>query len=74
MQAVIQSIASYLPGAAVTNADLSRSFPEWSVDRIAAKTGIHERHIAAADECSSDLAFHARAEALCERYLSASGH
>ncbi len=59
MQSVIRSITSYLPGPAITNADLSRSFPEWSVDRIAEKTGIHERHIAGASECSSDLAFEA---------------
>ncbi len=59
MQAVIQAISSWLPGTAVTNADLSRSFPEWTVDRIAEKTGIHQRHVAATEECSSDLAFHA---------------
>lgn len=56
MPASIQAIVSYLPGAPVTNEHLAQEFPEWSVDRIAAKTGIHQRHFAAAGECASDLA------------------
>ena len=59
MKACIQGIESYLPADIVTNADLNRRYPEWSVDRIAQKTGIEQRHIAASDEHASDLAFHA---------------
>lgn len=56
MRTEIQAIASYLPGAPVSNADLARDFPDWSIDRIAEKTGISERHLAAPEECASDMA------------------
>jgi 3-oxoacyl-[acyl-carrier-protein] synthase-3 len=56
VKAAILGINSYLPGDPVTNADLASKFPEWSVERIAQKTGIEQRHIASSDECSSDLA------------------
>ena len=57
MNAAILAIESHLPGDPVTNEELARDYPEWSVSRIAAKTGIHRRHLAATDECASDLAF-----------------
>lgn len=59
MQAAIQAIEYYLPQAILTNDDLAREFPEWTVEKIEEKTGIVQRHIAAANECSSDLAIHA---------------
>jgi 3-oxoacyl-[acyl-carrier-protein] synthase-3 len=52
----IAAIRSALPARAVSTDDLAREFPEWGVEKIVAKTGIHSRHIAASDECSSDLA------------------
>lgn len=55
MKAAIAAIAYQLPARAETNADLSREYPEWNAEKVAAKTGIHCRHIAAPDECSSDL-------------------
>jgi 3-oxoacyl-[acyl-carrier-protein] synthase-3 len=56
MQAAISAIEYYLPEKAVSTSDLSAEFPEWSVEKIDQKTGIRERHIADAGECSSDLA------------------
>lgn len=56
MTAAIKAIEYYLPEQIVSTADLAAEFPEWSVEKIEAKTGIQERHIAAAGECSSDLA------------------
>ncbi|WP_394552738.1 3-oxoacyl-ACP synthase III family protein [Agromyces sp. MMS24-JH15] len=56
MSARIAAVDYYLPQEVLTNADLSAQFPEWSVEKIASKTGIHRRHISAADEFSSDLA------------------
>jgi 3-oxoacyl-[acyl-carrier-protein] synthase-3 len=53
--AEITAIEYYLPGRISTAADLAQEFAEWSTEQIAAKTGVRERHIAAADECSSDL-------------------
>lgn len=52
----ISAIDYYLPEKVLGNDDLSREFPEWTVDKIAAKTGILNRHIAADDEFSSHLA------------------
>ena len=58
-QASISAIEYYLPDAVVSTSDLAAQFPEWSVEKIDRKTGIERRHIAAADQCSSDLAFEA---------------
>lgn len=54
--AAIAAIAYHLPERILSSAELSAQFPEWAVGKIEAKTGISERHIAAPDECSSDLA------------------
>jgi 3-oxoacyl-[acyl-carrier-protein] synthase-3 len=56
MQASVAGIEYFLPENVTSTSDLAQEFPEWSVAKIDAKTGIHERHIAAPDECSSDLA------------------
>ena len=59
MQAAVSAIEYYLPASTLTTADLAAQFPEWSAAKIDQKTGIQCRHIAAADECSSDLAVNA---------------
>jgi 3-oxoacyl-[acyl-carrier-protein] synthase-3 len=54
----IAGTGSYLPQRVLTNADLERmvdTTDEWIVSR----TGIRQRHIAADDEYTSDLAYHA---------------
>lgn len=56
-QAVISAIAFHLPTEVLTNARLAVDFPEWSEDKIEAKTGVLQRHIAGPAECSSDLAY-----------------
>lgn len=56
MEAYIKAIAYYLPEKVVTNEQLVKEFPEWSVDKIAKKVGINERHIAAEDETAGDIA------------------
>jgi 3-oxoacyl-[acyl-carrier-protein] synthase-3 len=56
MRAVIRAIEYHLPANVLTTDELAREFPEWSVEKIDEKTGIQERHIAAPDECASDLA------------------
>jgi 3-oxoacyl-[acyl-carrier-protein] synthase-3 len=55
MSATIKAISYYLPPRVLSNADLHAEFPEWSVDKIAEKTGIMERHIADENTCASDL-------------------
>src|SRR6185436_14441853 len=56
MQATISAIEYYLPDQVLTTSALAAEFPDWSVQKIEEKTGIHNRHVAACDECSSDLA------------------
>ena len=53
--AAVGPIAIHLPEKVETNDDLQAEFPNWNLDLIYAKTGIRARHIAAPDECASDL-------------------
>ena len=53
--AAIGPISVYLPEKVETNDHLKAEFPGWDLDLIYSKTGIAERHIAAPDECASDL-------------------
>ncbi|MEM6363884.1 MAG: ketoacyl-ACP synthase III [Planctomycetota bacterium] len=64
--AQIGPVAVYLPERVETNDELQATFPEWNLPRIAEKTGIVQRHIAAAEETSADMAV-AAAEMLFER-------
>lgn len=59
MEVYIKAISYYLPEKVVTNEQLVEEFPEWSVDKIAKKVGISERHIAAEDETAGDMAYNA---------------
>ncbi|MDX8402472.1 MAG: beta-ketoacyl-ACP synthase 3, partial [Mariprofundaceae bacterium] len=68
MRAHITGIGSWLPERVLTNADLERmvdTSDQWIVER----TGIRERHIAAADEKTSDLAVQAARRALADAGL-----
>ena len=59
----IAGVGSYVPERVITNADLERmvdTTDEWIISR----TGIKERHVAAADEFTSDLASHAATRAM----------
>lgn len=65
--AYIKGISYYLPERVVTNEELVKEFPEWSVDKVAAKVGVNSRHLAAADETAGDMAEKA-ARKLFEEY------
>lgn len=65
--AYIKGISYYLPERVVTNEELVKEFPEWSVDKVAAKVGVNSRHLAAADETAGDMAEKA-AHKLFEEY------
>ncbi|HEY7329093.1 MAG TPA: ketoacyl-ACP synthase III [Gemmataceae bacterium] len=67
MFAAVTAIDYHLPETVLTNEDLARDFPGWTPGKIADKTGILERRIAAPEECASDLA------AAAARKLFASG-
>lgn len=58
-KAYIKDIAYYLPETIVTNEDIVQEFPEWSVEKIASKVGVNQRHVAAVNETSADLAYFA---------------
>ena len=53
--AAIGPIAVHLPERVEDNEFLGAQFPKWDMPLIYAKTGIRQRHIAAPDECASDL-------------------
>lgn len=53
--AAIGPIAVHLPERVETNEQLQEEFPNWDLGLIFQKTGIASRHIAASDECASDL-------------------
>jgi 3-oxoacyl-[acyl-carrier-protein] synthase-3 len=53
--AAVGPIAVHLPERVETNEQLAAEFPQWNLDLIYDKTGIQSRHIAAPDECASDL-------------------
>lgn len=56
MKAYIKGISYYLPEKIVTNEDLIKDFPEWSVEKVASKVGVNKRHIAGENETAGDLA------------------
>lgn len=54
--AYIKAISYYLPEKVVTNQELLKEFPEWSVDKVAKKVGVYSRHIANESETAGDMA------------------
>ncbi len=62
-RSVVIGVGSHLPEAVVTNDDLAQRV-DTSDEWIVARTGIHERHVAAVGEKTSDLAIAAARRAL----------
>lgn len=69
MKAFIKAISYYLPEKVLTNDELVNEFPEWSVDKIASKVGINQRHVATEDETSADLATKAAEKLFAENNM-----
>ena len=65
--AYIKGISYYLTERVVTNEELLKEFPEWSVDKVAKKVGVNSRHLAAENETAGDMAEKA-ARKLFEEY------
>ena len=64
-RSVVKGLGAYLPERVVTNSELARTVDtsdEWIVER----TGIHQRHVAADGEFTSDLAIRASDKALAD--------
>ena len=54
--AVIKAVEYYLPPTILNNDQLAAEFPEFSADKIFAKTGIRDRHISESNQFVSDMA------------------
>ena len=65
--AFIKAISYYLPEKVVTNENLVKEFPEWSVEKVSQKVGVNSRHVAAKEETAGDMAEKA-ARKLFEEY------
>jgi 3-oxoacyl-[acyl-carrier-protein] synthase-3 len=63
----IKGISYYLPEKILTNDDLVKEFPEWSVEKVAKKVGVNVRHLAAENETAGGMAEKA-ARKLFEEY------
>lgn len=70
MHSRIVGTGSYLPAEILTNADLARRI-DTSDEWVRARTGIRQRHIAAPEQHTSDLALAASLEALAQARLPA---
>lgn len=72
MESYIKAISYYLPEKIVTNEELIKEFPEWTVEKIATKIGVSERHIAADDETAGDMAVKAAEKLFVEHNINRS--
>jgi 3-oxoacyl-[acyl-carrier-protein] synthase III len=70
MRSVVIGCGSYLPARILSNDELARSVATTD-DWIVQRTGIHERHIAAPGELTSDLALNAARAALANAHVEA---
>ena len=55
MGLIIKSIEYYLPDNIVTNGDLQKEHPDWDLEKVGERSGVHKRHIAGEDETAFDL-------------------
>ncbi len=55
MWATVRAIECFLPERVLTNAELASYSDQWTAEKIEAKTGIVERHLASRDQCATDL-------------------
>ena len=72
MKTYIKAISYYLPEKLVTNQDLVAEFPEWTVEKVAGKVGVNQRHVVAEDETASDMATKAAEKLFAEHAIDRS--
>lgn len=63
IRSIVKGVGAYLPERIITNAEMA-TLVDTSDEWITARTGIHQRHIAAEGELTSDLAIAASKDAL----------
>ena len=71
IKSVIKGVGSYLPEKVLTNDDISE-FVDTSDEWIYGRTGIKQRHIAADNQLTSDLAYNASIRAIKDANISPS--
>ena len=71
IKSVIKGVGSYLPEKVLTNDDISE-FVDTSDEWIYGRTGIKQRHIAADNQLTSDLAYNASIRAIKDANISSS--
>jgi len=69
MKSYIKAISYVLPDKIVTNEDLVKEFPEWTVEKIAGKVGVEERHVVTENETAADLAVKAAEKLFTEHNI-----
>ncbi len=69
-RAYLRAVEYHLPEATLTNEELVERFPDWSAEKIEAKTGIRSRRVTSESELASDLAV-AAAERLLQNGVCA---
>jgi 3-oxoacyl-[acyl-carrier-protein] synthase-3 len=72
MKPYIKAISYYLPETELSNEQLIEQFPDWSVEKVASKVGIHSRRIAGKQELSSDMAIEAANRLFAEHNIDRS--
>jgi 3-oxoacyl-[acyl-carrier-protein] synthase III len=72
MEVYISAISYYLPEKVLTNENLITDFPEWTVEKVASKIGIKERHIAADEETAMDMGINAAIKLFLEHNIDRS--
>jgi len=72
VEAYIKAISYYLPEKIVTNEDLVKEFPEWTVEKVAGKVGVSQRHVVSKNETASDMATKASEKLFVEQNIDRS--
>lgn len=70
MKAYIKAISYNLPETVITNKMLVNDFPEWTVEKVASKIGVSQRHVVRKNECASDLAVAAAEKLFTENHIN----
>ena len=69
MSTYIKAISYYTPNQVLSNDDLVCEFPEWTVEKVASKVGIYQRHIASVNETAGDMALLAAEKLFAEHKI-----
>jgi 3-oxoacyl-[acyl-carrier-protein] synthase-3 len=65
----IECIEYYLPEKEVSNSELQGLHPDWDVEKVGAKSGVFNRHLASKSETAFDLSCHAIEKLLTNNQL-----